>query len=50
MSVVLNVVSVFNIYEVYMAIEASKHVVVLSIGDVTYCIEYRFFKTGFKTV
>ena len=48
MQVLLNVVSVFNICEVYMLIEASKDLLVFSIGDVTCCIEYRFFQNRFQ--
>ena len=44
---VMKVIVLFNFYEIYSVVEDLK---VLPIGEETNCIEYRFFKTSFKTI
>ena len=46
----LNVVFSFKFGKVYMVMEDSKHLLIVSVGHVTCRMEYRFFKIGFETV
>ena len=47
---ILKVAFSLTFYEVYMVMDNSEDLLVIFIIDMTYRMDYRLFKTGFKTV
>ena len=47
-ALLLNVVFSFNLFEVFMVMNDSKDLLVVSLGDITYRMEYRWFHNRFQ--